>query len=60
MAYIMINDEVFVVDTDEQVEEAKLVLLSEGIDSADVHVGEPDGLGDSYKNGSKVFAAVNR
>jgi hypothetical protein len=56
MAYIMIHDQAFHVDTDEQVEEARAALCDACEEEAGIFEGEPDGLGDSYRNGRKLFA----
>lgn len=57
--YIMIGEEVFVTDSDEQIEAARAALREAGEDSAEVYAGEPDGTGDSYKNGCVLFAVPN-
>lgn len=55
--YVVIEDEAHPIDTAEQEASARAELAARGIESADVYAGEPDGLGDSYRTGSKLFAA---
>ena len=62
MTYITIpqdgaDDAIYPVDTDEQVAAARAALREAGLGRAKVYVGEPDGLGDSYHNGSLLFAS---
>lgn len=46
----------YLTDTDEQIAEAREALIDAGLDSAPIYVGEPDGLGDSYRNGQVLHA----
>ena len=57
--YIMIGDDAYVTDTDEQIEEARAAMRDAGLDSVAVYAGDPDGLDDSYKNGCVLFAVPN-
>ena len=56
MSYVIINDTEYTIDTAEQIEVAQAALREAGQPEADVYAGEPDGLGDSYANGQKLFA----
>jgi len=51
MTFIIIDEQVFATDTAEEIAAAKAALRDAGLASAPVYVGEPDGLGDSHKNG---------
>lgn len=55
--FIMIGDEAFETNTDEQVAAAREALREAGLTEAPEFAGEPDGAGDSHKNGNKLFAA---
>ena len=57
--YIVIGDDALETNTDEQIAEARKALAAAGLQSADEFVGVPDGTGDSYRNGAKLFAAEN-
>lgn len=54
--YITINGTAYPTDTTEEIAEAKQALRDAELDSAPVYVGEPDGEGDSYKNGQVLYA----
>lgn len=54
--YIVIDEQTFKTNTEEEIAVARAALRDAELDSADEFVGEPDGLGDSYKNGNKLFA----
>jgi hypothetical protein len=54
--YIVIGEETYPVDTTEQIALAQASMQAADLEEADVYVGEPDGLGDSYKTGRKIFA----
>lgn len=57
MAYIIIADTIYPLDTDADVDDAKAALRASGLDSAEVFVGDPDGVeGDSYPNGQVLWA----
>lgn len=55
MAYVIINDESFSIDTDEQEAAARAALHEAGIESAAVYAGEPDDES-SYKTSNLLFA----
>jgi hypothetical protein len=57
VTYIVIGDETHKTNTDEEVAEARKALADAGLEKADEFAGEPDGLGDSYRNGNIVWAA---
>lgn len=46
-------------DTDQERERARQALRDAGLQEADIYVGEPDGLGDSYRSGAKLFSEVS-
>jgi hypothetical protein len=54
--YIMIEDRSYQTNTDEQVLIARSALRQAAIEYTDEYAGLPDGQGDSYPNGNKVFA----
>lgn len=56
--YIMIEDKPYQTNTDEQVFAARAALRQAGIECTDEYAGLPDGQGDSYPNGNKLFAAA--
>jgi hypothetical protein len=58
--YIVIGDDTLETNTDEQIAEARKALAAAGLQYADEFAGLPDGLGDSYRNGNKLFAAAER
>jgi hypothetical protein len=51
-----VDVDIYEIETAEGYAAARRALAEAGIAQADVYVGEPDGLGDSYKNGAVVFA----
>jgi len=55
--YITIGETTYCLTSDSARAEARAALRDAGIESAPVYVGEPDGSGDSYKNGEILFAA---
>lgn len=55
--YIMIGDAAYETNTDEQVALAREALQEAGLAEAAEYAGAPDGAGDSYLNGNKLFAA---
>jgi hypothetical protein len=54
--YIVISEETYLTDTDEEIAAARQALRDAGLAEAEVFAGEPDGSGDSYRNGAKLFA----
>lgn len=58
-SYICIEDDehlfTYLVDTDEQRLVAIDALRVAGLTEAPIYIGEPDGLGDSYKTGDLLF-----
>jgi hypothetical protein len=63
MAYIIVGDNyplndgtIYKVTTAEEIAIAQAALLEVGEPWACVWAGEPDGLGDSYRNGQILFA----
>jgi hypothetical protein len=56
VAYVVVGGLDYAVDTAEEIAVAKAALREVGIESAPVFVGEPDGLGDSYRNGQVLWA----
>jgi hypothetical protein len=52
--FIFINNEVFPTDTIEEIKEAQAEMLGNGIGTAEVWVGDPEG--DHHKNGQRLFA----
>lgn len=57
MSYIMIGDEAFATDTDEQISAARVALRAAGLEKADDWAGVPDGAGDNYRTGHVLYAA---
>lgn len=53
--YIMVGEAAYEIDTRNGRNEAQDALAHAGLTEADVWVGEPDGAGDSYRNGQKFF-----
>lgn len=49
---------VYTLSTPEEIESARVALRDAGVESAVIYAGEPDGLGDSYRNGQTLFAAA--
>lgn len=45
-------------NTAEEIAVAEEALRAAGLESAPVYAGEPDGEGDSYKNGDVLFARM--
>lgn len=58
--YIVINDQAYETNTDEQVTVAREALRESGLEVAVEYSGLPDGLGDSYANGNRLFAFTGR
>ena len=56
MAYIMIADESYSIDSVEDEIAARIALAMAGLETAYVWHGEDDGLGDSYRTGRVLFA----
>jgi hypothetical protein len=54
--YIVIEENVYLTNTAEEIAEAQAALRDAGLASAPVYVGEPDGLGESYRNGQVLWA----
>lgn len=54
--YIVIEDNTYPTNTLEEIEEAQAALREAGLAEAPVYAGEPDGLGDSYRNGQVLTA----
>lgn len=53
--YIVIEDQAYETNTDDQVLAAREALREAGLEVAVEYCGLPDGLGDSYANGNKLF-----
>lgn len=58
MTYVWIDETqtAYPTDTVAQCESAQLVMRALGLESLPVFAGEPDGNGDSHKNGCVLFA----
>jgi hypothetical protein len=56
MRYIVIGEETYLVETQEQIEEAQEALRLDGLDKAAVWEGDPEEPGDDVKTGSWIFA----
>ena len=54
--YITIDGETFPTNTTEEIAEASRALFAAGLATAPVYAGEPDGEGDSHRNGQTVYA----
>ena len=54
--FVVIENEIFAIDTDEDIEAAQEALRDSELTETDVFSGEPDGLGDSYRTDQKLFA----
>jgi hypothetical protein len=48
--------EVYETNTDEEIAAARAALREAGLEYAEEYAGVPDGLGDAYANGNKLFA----
>lgn len=53
------DPETYVVDTNDQREIARAALREVGMHEAHIYVGEPDGLGDSHKNGAVLLSEAD-
>lgn len=58
--YIVIDEQAYETNTDEEITEAREALREAGLEVAVEYCGLPDGLGDSYANGNKLFAFTGR
>lgn len=56
--YICVDEETYYTNTSEEIAAAMRALRDAGIAEAPVFAGEPDGLGDSYRNGSTLSATA--
>jgi hypothetical protein len=54
--YVVIGEDSYRIDTEAQVEEALAAMHAAEIESLPVYAGEPDGLGESYRNGRVLLA----
>ena len=52
-----LDPSIYPCDTASEIADAEIALRDAGLKQADVYVGDPDGSGDSHKNGQLVFAA---
>lgn len=55
--YIVIGEETYETNTDEEIAAARKALADAGLESAPEYAGVPDGQGDNYKNGNVLRAA---
>lgn len=49
----------YLTDTDEEIAVARRALRDAGLAYEDIYVGDPDGEGDSHRNGNVLFAAAS-